>query len=495
MRNSRIILSKNIKLDKNYTNVLNYPEEQMVQLCLNNKVYESNSYSFLRSTQTIQVKVPYGTVLKCNYMAFQNPDYSNKWFFAWIDDVIYKSNENTEIVYTIDSWSTWFSYWTRKECYVMREHVWDDTIGKNTIEENINIGRVEQISETEVLTLSKKFWVCIMSDWLPYGEKGQFSDGIVIYNGTFISTPIFAFEYDPDDIDTILEQVKNFIKTTNEDAHISSIKDIFMVPYELINPEDVDSTHHFVTALTTKPKELGINILKKYSWSDYTPKNNKLYCYPYNYLYVTNNSGNSNTFRYEDFEQLQCQFLISMCLCVGVSGKLTPLGYKGMDENDDESLPLAKYPVCSWSSDAYTNWITQNSVNMQQQMFNGMFGSILGGASAGANIVSSGIQNQQAMASAKNVSDVKMSTGIEPISLGLNLIGNTVNSVLSIMGQFHQASLLPNITGGQNVGDVNFSMGLNTFTFRSMRCKLEYLKQIDDFFSRFRLCDKQSKKS
>ena len=45
-----------------------------------------------------------------------------------------------------------------------------------------------------------------------------------------------------------------------------------------------------------------------------------------------------------------------------------------------------------------------------------------------------------------------------------------------------------NISGGQNVGDVNFSMGLNTFTFRSMRCKLEYLKQIDDFFSRFRLC-------
>ena len=157
-----------------------------------------------------------------------------------------------------------------------------------------------------------------------------------------------------------------------------------------------------------------------------------------------------------------------------------------MDENDDESLPLAKYPICSWSSDAYTNWLTQNAVNLEQQVFNARFGSILGGASAGSNIVSSGIQNNQNLNNPKK--DNTMSLGTEPISLGLNLIGNTVNSVLSIMGQFHQASLLPNISGGQNVGDVNFSMGLNTFTFRSMRCKLEYLKQIDDFFSRFRLC-------
>ena len=32
-------------------------------------------------------------------------------------------------------------------------------------------------------------------------------------------------------------------------------------------------------------------------------------------------------------------------------------------ENIDESLPLAKYPVCAWSAAAYTNWLTQNAIN------------------------------------------------------------------------------------------------------------------------------------
>ena len=33
------------------------------------------------------------------------------------------------------------------------------------------------------------------------------------------------------------------------------------------------------------------NISKVHSFSDYTPRNNKCFCYPYNYLYVTNNAG------------------------------------------------------------------------------------------------------------------------------------------------------------------------------------------------------------
>lgn len=53
------------------------------------------------------------------------------------------------------------------------------------------------------------------------------------------------------------------------------------------------------------------------------------------------------------------------------------------------------------------------------------------------------------------------------------------------MGQFYSASLMPNIEVSQNAGDVNYSAKRNTFTFRCMRAKTEYLKTIDDFFSMF----------
>ena len=125
--NSEIILCKDIKLDKNYTNVLDYTEEQMVTLCKANKITSLKKYSFLRPTVNIYTNFKYSDCVQANYIAFQNPDYSNKWFFAFIDDVIYHSDENTEIRYTIDIWSTWFSYWTKKNCYILRQHVNDDT--------------------------------------------------------------------------------------------------------------------------------------------------------------------------------------------------------------------------------------------------------------------------------------------------------------------------------------------------------------------------------
>ena len=87
--NSKIILVKNIHLDRQYTNVLDYTEAQMLELCTQNMIAQANDYSFIRTSRTIMTNFKYSDALKANYIAFQNPDYSNKWFFAWIDDVIY----------------------------------------------------------------------------------------------------------------------------------------------------------------------------------------------------------------------------------------------------------------------------------------------------------------------------------------------------------------------------------------------------------------------
>ena len=73
----------------------------MLELCQSNLVAQADNYSFLRPTGSIMAGFTYAQCLQANYIAFQNPDYSNKWFFAWIDDVIYKGDKNTEITFTI----------------------------------------------------------------------------------------------------------------------------------------------------------------------------------------------------------------------------------------------------------------------------------------------------------------------------------------------------------------------------------------------------------
>ena len=139
--NSEIILVKNIKLDKNYINVLSYSESEMLELCRKNAIAIQDDYSFIRqNNNNIYYNFTYDQCLQANYIAFQNKDYSNKWFFAFIEDIVYKGDNNTEIIYKIDSWSTWFDYWQKKPCYINRQHVNDDTIGKHTIPENLDVG-------------------------------------------------------------------------------------------------------------------------------------------------------------------------------------------------------------------------------------------------------------------------------------------------------------------------------------------------------------------
>ena len=81
MRNSRIILCSGINLDREYINVLDYTEGQMLNLCLAHKVAEVSDYSFIRQNRdSLRTSFTYSQVLNSNYIAFQNSDYSNKWF-------------------------------------------------------------------------------------------------------------------------------------------------------------------------------------------------------------------------------------------------------------------------------------------------------------------------------------------------------------------------------------------------------------------------------
>ena len=139
---SKIRICKGIKMDKDYNNVVNYTEQQLLTLCESNAhlVASANDYSFIRNKGTISTNFNFSDALQCNYMAFQNKDYANKWFFAFIDDVHYTSNGCTEIEYTIDSWSTFFSDLSISNSFVIREHVNDDTIGLHTVPENLETG-------------------------------------------------------------------------------------------------------------------------------------------------------------------------------------------------------------------------------------------------------------------------------------------------------------------------------------------------------------------
>ncbi|UWG09262.1 MAG: major tail protein [Bacteriophage sp.] len=474
--NSKILLVKNIHIDRQYTNVLSYTEAQMLELCQANLVAQADNYSFLRPTGSIMAGFTYAQCLQANYIAFQNPDYSNKWFFAWIDDVIYKGDKNTEIIFTVDAWSTWFDKWQKKTCFINRQHVNDDTIGLHTIPENLDVGEVIQESITEDLAYGNDFgyWIAVASNWkikdgstgaeLLESDKGTQYAGITVYDNTVFGTQLFFFHIT--DLSSFKDLVLLLLRT-NADGHIEDVQNLFILPDVAIDQSKLqnhnakvisdENTFSFYTmSYDMSPEKFNTEIDKITSFSDYTPKNNKCFVYPYNYLFVSNNQGSNNIYKYEDFNTEKCIFENQFSIAIGGSGRIVPKNYKGMATNDDEALALGKYPTCAWSSDAFTNWLTQNSVNMAVSL------GLTAGAIAGT--IATGGATAPVLAGAV-----------------MSVAGNIGNTI----GQFYQASLLPNINGGQANGDIIWACNRNVFSFRQMRVKTEYLKIIDDYFTRF----------
>lgn len=463
---SRIILSKNIHIDKEYVNVLDYTESQMLELLQDNNHYVNSrdDYRFIRQNESIFVDFSYSECIQANYIAFQNKDYDNKWFFAWIDEVIYQSDASCELKYTIDSWSTWFDKWNAKTCFVAREHVNDDAVGKHTLPENLNIGQLiaDKVYTENVIGAESYFWFVIACNYDPNNNERY--AGIGLYGNYPQGSMWFAWLINNSELSdhSDLNEVNEWVYNITKDGHAGDIQTMFALPYQAFSLSDVDATTHMVQLAKGNKLNTDINYSKSTirTFEDYTPKNKKLLTYPYSFLRVTNNAGSFNDYKIEDFhvtdvdgnETDDIVFNAIGVPCQGYSGKLRPREYQGVYYNEDESIALGKYPTLSWSSDGFTNWLTANAINLAVGAVNT--------AVSGATSLAKG-----------NIVD-----GVSSIA----------TQTASMIGSIHQASMIPNTAkGNANAGDLSFSHNLNRFKIMHMRPKKEYLEIVDDYFTRF----------
>ena len=462
---SKIIFCKNIKLDRDNTNVLTYSESDMLTLVNSNgiKVAESTNYSFIgkgdRDAIDVQLdlSLTYQVLLQCNYIAFQNTNYCNKWYFAFIDRVQYINDGVARIHYTVDIFTTWWSYWSPKSCFVNREHVNDDTIGANTIPENLELGEYVHAKQPGFLDPYVQYWICIGIEIPP--SFNQTIQSTRIFNGIYSGLVYLVFKTSTD--------ASNWISACDEAGKGDAINCLFMIPSSLCgNTSFIQGTmgsysfeftwienSNYETILASsssfdRPQYLDI---------DYTPINNKLFTYPFSYFYVTNNAGADVPYRYEDFKNGIVKFRLIGAISPGCSIKAYPLNYKHMDDISTTSnsynygINGGKFPICSWNTDVYTNWLTQNGANM-------LVGDIRDFVSLGASVFTGNV-------------------------------GGAVSNFESIVNrvvQKHQYSFTPNqAKGNVNSGDVTFASENLVFTVYFMSIRKEYARVVDDYFNKF----------
>lgn len=483
--NSRIILAKDIKLDKEHVNVLSYSESQMLTLLRgqSNLVVEKTNYNFVRESKNkVDVDVSYDTCLQSNYLAFQNPTYSNKWFFAFITDIEFVNPATTRITFEIDDFATWFSYWDPKACFVVREHVdvSDDVVGKHTLPENVELGeykrQMKNSNGTDYLQplgfMSSTYIVMALSTSRPMPTPAgyQIDRPQHEYNGIY-SGLIYVVFKDGDDAGDCV----SWLQTQVTDDPIYAL---FIAPRNLF-PEIGSSEWHQGSGFeyayapySSSFVNMGQCRVSKPTFldTDYVPRNKKLLTYPYTYLLISNNAGSVKDYHYEYFNGDNCQFQLHGALGVGCSIKLYPCGYNTIDQdtpsslapNIMEGLDAPKLPTCAWLNDPYTNWLTQNAVNR----------TIGTATSLGSILVGGGLIVAGAF------------TGGSTIGLGAGMVGGGAIGIGEQVKAQYEHSLAPmTANGGVNQGDLVFSEK-EPFEVYKMSIRKEYAQVIDNYFDR-----------
>lgn len=442
-----------------------------------NKIGATN-FSYQRKDSTIRYPAHIDSIRHFNYVMYRNDNYSNKWFYAFIEEMEYLNDSTTLIKIKTDVYQTWQFDLTFKRCFVEREHVNDDTAGKHTLDEGLSVGEPMMNTSFDYRPTYQSVFVAQVTQ-LPDGVNPPSEPTYQqrVYN----SIPQGCYFIIMDKASSLAKFSKWYDKKGQQNAIVS----MFIVPGNLVL-DAVFSNYNIgagvgSTRLGFMPSTFGasniatLTAYRSSTLNGYTPKNNKLFTYPYMYLTVSNNTGSNGVYKYEDFvNPSETKWKVVGALTQGGSIKIYPEGYKNAGTNMayDYGISWGKYPVISWSSDYYLNWQAQNGTN---EFVKSLTGSLRGiGEAAGGAIGLAQVSAGTSQAGGSSVSSL------------VGGVMDVADNIRNAMQEQHIAQLTPDMAKGNvNCGDINYSMNKTCVTFACMSCRREYAVMIDSFFSMF----------
>ena len=405
------------------------------------------SVTYQRKDNRIRVNKNIDHLWDVNYVMYQNANFANKWFYAYITRMEYVSDVVTDIFIDTDVYQSWLEETTLKASFVIREHVINDTIGFNMVDEQLETGEYITGEHTRVNKFGVNWNILAVSDNTPLGDTEKIGN---LYGDVMTGLSYYPFPNNA----TGAEWLKATIELYDAAGKTEALAMIFTVPALAIEftidlpswtlGDPIASGAYYgweEFILTQKPTTI----------DGYTPKNNKLLTYPYHMLYMSNSTGQSAELRYEHFLNNDIKFYLFAAAAPNLTTMIVPMNYKSTPMNYENGLTLQGFPLASWNSDTYTAWFAQNSATATVAMI-GSVAAVVGGIATGNIAVAAG-----------------------------GALG-----VAAQLGQIHKAQIQPDQAKGQSgAGNIRFASNTLDYYYSKMNIRSEFAKRIDDFFSMY----------
>lgn len=366
-----------VPLDNTYTNTLHF-ENQEAQLayfgCLNldgpaapiadtiMKLQYTNQTYTRNERQYIRIESDPNMLYDCNYMAYQNRDFGEHWFFAFILSVEYINDYVAEVEFELDVMQSFMWNYALRECFVEREHCLktEDIPGLNTTAENVpdvpmHYSRVNRTGYFEDFSYVLMTTYRMDDSGTPQQKTIPWTRALngMVFSGDYIAvsgnTPSQA-------------SAGMFLVYSNIEGQgaLDGIMGCFVFPTAFLPPN-----RH--TADLVKKQIL---LSRPTSVSGYEPKNKKLLTYPFTYLVVDSGSDRKQ-YKYEYFEQPSAiQFDLYGYINGNPMIKAVPQNYGTnyldvdvtVNRETDlmQSCVMTGFPIMGTPQSSFDNWFWQN---------------------------------------------------------------------------------------------------------------------------------------
>lgn len=445
---SKLYLLSGVPLDSTYTDGLDFfnNKTEQANYFMGKQVAHFTDLTPVKLFNQVRLPVCADNIYNCNYLMFQNANFSDRWIYAFITKIDYINLNMCLVSFSIDVLQTWYFDYTVNQSMIEREHVEDDTIGLHIIPENLEHGEyvLSDVVQSGHNTPYKIVMACTFDS--------SFQDA----SGEFYTQVYSGLHYNYFDDAT---SAGDFILEATRQNKQDGIVAVFQMPSDFVSNPDQPQKIYTVT------------VEKAYSNIDgYAPKNNKLFTYPYNFLYVTNYEGIASEFPYENFSDSKCNFRNSMDMSANPTQLLTPLNYKGVSINYNEKMSVSGYPLCAYSTDAFVAWLAQEKGSLIASGVTSITSAI---ASPLQGAVSGGMQGGAVGAASGAAFGV--ASGMVSI----------FNQAMTLLGQSYDYATKPPQAHGAQGACVNIAETIKGFALGNMHIKRQFAEVIDGYFTRF----------
>ena len=453
-----------VPLESDYSNTLWFPNVEAQTTYFTGKIVKTfDDFNYIKKDNTIVVAEEIDKLYNCNYIMYKNTNFSNRWFYAFINRMEWASNGSTRLYVSTDVIQTWFFDITYYQSYVDRCHSDTDVAGDNIVPEDFTTGEAGgyQVAGSYDVT-PDGIAVFATSTYSGESKTGSVNSGI--YSG---AQNLVDFHIDNPGVGTILD---SYVKNGTATAVIR----LQQYPYNL------KSDSHSISFAKT-PSDI----------SGYTPTNKKLLSAAFITCFVS---------MYGQECKFSPAFITDANVSVKLSADLTSGTISSFIENYSSSdmstiAMFAVIPESGWAYNQYKNdynlHSTSNSIYVSRQKnirASNQAQAVTGSIGAIAGMAGSIIDTVNPV----TIATGRAGTAIQNVSNSAsNLISNATNAAIQFSSIDDITQDLVGIaesynapaTGSSAASNGYIATGKTKFTYGYKVPPLDLVKRCDKFLS------------